>query len=502
MMRQKLVIVMIGVGLALSVARPVMRSADAGEAPKARKQAPAIARLDYDGMLVVGGRRTFILGCYWNPTTSQGLEQLKRAGFNLVCAKSERRSLDEIASHGLLAWIPLGRLIAPSSDAEEQALEATVAPLLDHRALVAWEIPDEALWNEWYERQGKLEAERAKLRALAKEREKTGADMSQVRRLMAEETTLLERADFAAAEAREREIRKILGAPDQDAAIQLSAASQSAEQQRQRLLRGYRTMHRLDRRPVWMNFAPRNTLDDIHQYAEAADIVGCDIYPAPVTPPQGHGDLANRQLSCVGDYVERYHWAGGNRAVWMVLQGFGWRDLHAPPPDAPKDSGRRPTRAETRFMLYDAIVHRARGVLYWGCHYAQKPPDFWNELCAEVREAAEHSEIWAARDAREQPVVSYEPTWGSVDRPPLGLAKRLEDKICILVVNEHADGLAVRLAGLGHLDGAKMSLVGDLGGCALASDSVAKGSLVIHMPALSAAVIAVESGKQEFPMRK
>jgi hypothetical protein len=153
-------------------------------------------------------------------------------------------------------------------------------------------------------------------------------------------------------------------------------------------------------------------------------------------------------------------------------------------------------------MLYDAIVHRACGVLYWGCNYAQKPPDFWNDLCAEVREAADHGQMWAARDAREQPVVSYEPTWASVDRPPLALAKRLEDRIGILVVNEHSDGLAVRLAGLGHLDGAKASLVGDPGGCALAGDRVTTGSLVLHMSALSAAVIAVESRKPELRMRR
>ena len=96
---------------------------------------------------------------------------------------------------------------------------------------------------------------------------------------------------------------------------------------------------------------------DLQRYAEAADIVGCDIYPVPVKHSPGHSDLANRQLSCVGDYTERFRQAGGRRPVWMVLQGFGWRDIQQPAEDAPAEEGRRPTQSESRFMLYDAIVH-------------------------------------------------------------------------------------------------------------------------------------------------
>jgi len=462
----------------------------AGGAAVTRQQA-AIARLDDDGMLIVGGRRTFIFGCYWNPGTSQGLAQLRRAGFNLVSAEAKRDALDEIARHGLMAWIPLGERIAPANDAEQKALENLVRPLLDHPALAAWEIPDEVLWNEWFLRHGKIEAERAKLRDLAREREKSGADISRVRALMAEEAILWSRADFAGAETCDREIRKLLGAPAPDPTIQMSAVPQSAEQLRQRLLRGYGAIRRLDQRPVWMNFAPRNTIEDMRRYAEAADIVGCDIYPVPVTPPQDHSDLANRRLSCVGDYTERFRQVGGKRAVWMVLQGFGWRDLNKPPADAPKDTGRRPTRAETRFMLYDAIVHRARAVLYWGCNYAQEPPDLWRELCAVVREAADLGEIWAARDAEQQPTISFAPTWGSVDHPPVAMAKSHEGKTHVLIVNEHYNGLAVRLSGLVGADGSRASLVGDPGGCALAGDRVVQGSLVVHMPGQSVAIVAI-----------
>jgi hypothetical protein len=146
-MQQKIAIALIGAGIALFNGWPASARAASVEPEGIRKRPPSIARLDSDGMLVVGSRRMFVFGCYWNPATSQGLEMLRAAGFNLLCAKAERRALDEIASHGLLAWIPLGERIAPSNDADAKRLEATVTPLLDHRALVAWEIPDEALWN-------------------------------------------------------------------------------------------------------------------------------------------------------------------------------------------------------------------------------------------------------------------------------------------------------------------------------------------------------------------
>ena len=455
---------------------------------------PTPSTLDDDGMLVVHGKRTFIFGCYWNPGTTEGLAQLHAAGFNLVSAGADRAALDAVARQGLLAWIPLGGLLAPSNEAEAKALEAAIAPLRDHPALAVWEIPDEALWNEWWNRTNALAAEREKLAALLREREQAGADLGRVRELLAREAAVRARADFAAAEALEREVRSLVGAPEQNAAIQVSRAPASAEAMRQRLLRGRRVVRHIDGRPIWMNYAPRNTPADIARYAEAADIVGCDIYPVPAHPSQGHSDLANKQPSSVGDYTERFRLAGKGRPVWMVLQGFGWRDLHGAPPDAKPEQGRRPTREESRFMLFDAIVHGARGALYWGVNYAQAPPEFWTELRAVVREAADWQAVWAARDADAQPRVEVEPTWGSLDRPPLALAKRGEDKkTFVLVVNEEDEGLGVRLSGLEPLGPAAAALVYNPSGCALKEERLREGALVVYMPAQAVALVRIES---------
>lgn len=449
-------------------------------------------RLDGDGMLIVAGTRRFVLGSYWNPGTTEGLTELREAGFNLVHSGASRASLDAIADQGLLAWIPLGAKIAPANDEEARRLETLVQPLLDHPALAVWEVPDEALWNAWYTRQQRLAKEREALSRMTRELEEAGKDGSQVQRLLREEARARARADWMAAEALDREIRQLLGAPTQNPDIQMSRAATAAEELRGRLLRGYRVLHRIDGRPVWMNYAPRNTLGDIQRYAEAADIVGCDIYPIPFHHSTGHSDLANRRPSSVGDYTDRFLRLDGNRPVWMVLQGFGWRDIQEQSKDAREEAGRRPTRRESRFMVYDAIVRGARGVLYWGINYAQEPPTFWNELKSVVHEVAVLHDVWAARDADLQPEPSFGPTMGSVDRPPRTLGKQLGEKYYVLVVNEHYDGLAVRLGGLIEGNGSAASIVGDQAGCKLEQSHVQNGKLSVQMPGYSAAILLLE----------
>jgi hypothetical protein len=40
----------------------------------------------------------------------------------------------------------------------------------------------------------------------------------------------------------------------------------------------------------------------------------------------------------------------------------------------------RPTWTQTRFMVYDAIINGARGVVYWGCHILPGNCEFWLSL--------------------------------------------------------------------------------------------------------------------------
>jgi hypothetical protein len=110
---------------------------------------------------------------------------------------------------------------------------------------------------------------------------------------------------------------------------------------------------------VWVNLNPYATDDQLRSFGARADVLGFDVYPVP----EGHYGLPNEGLSVVGEYTERARRAAPAGAdVWMILQAFGYSDLDE------GSQGRRPTPDELRFMVYDVLVHGARGVIFFGSH--------------------------------------------------------------------------------------------------------------------------------------
>jgi hypothetical protein len=224
---------------------------------------------------------------------------------------------------------------------------------------------------------------------------------------------------------------------------------------------GIRELRKLDSRHViWLNHAPRNSLDDLRLYNRAADMAGCDIYPAPANLTVGHSDLLDMSLTSVGAYTERMRQAAPGKACAMVLQGFGWRDLKEKPSD--KETavgiGRRPTWAESRFMAYDAIIHGANAILYWGTAYL-KPveddgspvsgrPRLWHDLLRVARELRALEPALVAPPLK-APVVHQAETFGSIDgQGILCSVRRAGDDFVLLVVNETDNGLRFSLEGL------------------------------------------------------
>lgn len=132
--------------------------------------------------------------------------------------------------------------------------------------------------------------------------------------------------------------------------------------------------------PIWINMAPRGTIPDLARYNRACDISGADIYPVP--EGGSHSDLDDRNLSCVGAYTKRMRASVANaKPVWMTLQGFAWGHLsNGRSPDAVY-----PDRHQSRFMAYDAIIHGAAGIMYWGTH-AIADPEFWGVLLDTARD--------------------------------------------------------------------------------------------------------------------
>jgi hypothetical protein len=181
--------------------------------------------------------------------------------------------------------------------------------------------------------------------------------------------------------------------------------SQSAEG----LLQGYEFLRKLDPdHPVWTNHAPRNHISTLAYFNRATDIGGCDIYPVP--EPQSQSNLPNKTLSVVGDEADKNRAAvNDEKPIFMVLQGFAWRAL------SKRDDPQAvyPTLHQQRYMAYDAILHGARGILYWGTHYMPKPSQAWADVKTIVHELSRLTPLLVAPKPAAQPKVKSDT--GSVE---------------------------------------------------------------------------------------
>lgn len=419
---------------------------------------PAMAtsvRIDTDRMLMVDGQRTFILGLYENPKDDAELKRAAEAGFNLVRCASERSALDRVWSHGVRAWLNTGSAIDLSQDTEERrrALTDMTARFGSHPALLVWEVPDEALWNCWYSALcWQSHDERAKQReAIQALEDKQLAETLVAIQADAEEA--FQKGRYTEYDRLAERIWKQLGKESPNPSLKVSTASERAATMCSGMKAGYAVLRSLDpHHPVWMNHAPRNSIQQLAAFNDAADIVGCDIYPVPQYRG-GHADIADRSLATIGAYTVRMQQAAPQKPVWMVLQGFAWWDISDTKDERDREVFRRPTFAESRFMAYDAIVRGARGILYWGTEFIEKDSALWKDLLTLARELSGLQPVLSAPDASRELTVEIGETWGSVDRGVVVLGKQAKDGLWLIVVNEWPDPLRYTIAGLADLEG-------------------------------------------------
>ena len=125
----------------------------------------------------------------------------------------------------------------------------------------------------------------------------------------------------------------------------------------------------IPRKPVFINHAPRNTVELLKKYNHAGDITGVDIYPVP---DGGHSEMTNKTISCVGDYTDKMiKSALPGQPVWIYLQAYE-RGV--------AKEKRTPTYDESRFMAYNAIMHGAMGICYYGLRHLRWPNKMWPRL--------------------------------------------------------------------------------------------------------------------------
>ncbi len=354
-----------------------------------------------DGMLTIDGERTFLVGLYENPEDDAVLDAAAEAGFDIVRCGGSAECLDRLHARGLYAWVNTGGRIDLGADGNnpDTGLREVVDAVGKHPALAIWEVPDEVLWGCWLRAYAEADTWTAKFDAYRKRFEAKHAG----------------------------------------------------------LLAGYKALKTIDpHHPIWMNHAPCNSREDLAAFNQAADIVGCDIYPIlelPFLP----GDESRKVLGYVGRYTQFMQSAAPEKPVWMVLQGFGWGDLGAGPMTFPllweTHQNRRPTAEEFRYMNYSAIARGARAVLYWGTHRVEKESALWKSILEVVRELDGRRDLLSAPDAALQPELD---TRLFVLAQPNGVAllgKQMDDGIWWLAVNELSFPLRYTMLGIEELDG-------------------------------------------------
>jgi hypothetical protein len=152
------------------------------------------------------------------------------------------------------------------------------------------------------------------------------------------------------------------------------------------LVRAYRQLKAVDpAHPLVITQAPLGTVAQLAPYRPAFDITGADIYPVSY-PPGKHAGGRRRGIAIVGDITRKMVQAAGGKPVWMTLQ-VAWSGV-IPTQQHPRNVPRFPNLQQERFMAYQAIVHGARGLAFFGGHLTaiMRPADaqtgwnwtFWN----------------------------------------------------------------------------------------------------------------------------
>ena len=369
-----------------------------GKAPTEKVSQLNDSLSDNAGFLVKDGKPLFPIGCYELPKDNAELERMAQAGINLVRC-GNRSDLDRVAGVGMFGWI-----VVPMQQGASDGVRKKVESVVTHPALAFWEGPDEVVHN------------------------------------------------FTAWSGLYR-TKKVYKSPDAWAKQSPEAVAYSEEQAKQiipRLHEAAELIRTLDqnKHQIWINEAAKSDLKFVRQYINHIDITGCDIYPVKES---------SRDVIEVGEATERWKKVGRNeKSVWMVLQAFSWSELG-------DYYGHKkvvyPSFAESRFMAYDAIVHGARGILYWGSHYL-KSSEFRQSLYALTSELAALQKFFVTPEYSQAHLALVE-----LEPDPLARGVRMsvrragQDWTVILVNEDDKPYLGVEVTGLNELNSHTLELL-------------------------------------------
>ena len=414
------------------------------------------SHFNQDGFLKINGTARLVIGLYELPKEDAILKEMAENGFNLVRSTQDVKTLDRIHKHELYGWICLGSAakLKEVDEKSEQKLAQIINDFKNHPALLVWELPDEALWNIWWSRSPWVFG--GQQRELRKHIEKAKSDT--IGTSIAGFSSLLEKANdynqrglFKRSEEIYDRLWKELQIQNPHPDWKESGCPADVDRLSTAIARGCKVIRQFDPgHIIWQNHAPRNSVKSLQKYNQAVDAAGCDIYPVPFNPSNGHSGLKDTNLSSVGAYTDRMRAAAPGKSIWMVLQGFGWRDLKK---ESEKESdpakGRRPNFHESRFMAYDAVVQGANAILYWGTHYIEKDSSLWRDLMKIARELRALEPAILGQLPKTIPVAIADETYGSIDGqgPQLLLGKTGKDWV-LIAVNENNQSIAFTVSRL------------------------------------------------------
>jgi len=440
--------------------------AGCGQAGHGAKMAQPVDKspfVDPRGFVLINGRPRLILGMYGTQRDDH-LGQLSQNGFNLVVhvRPPTKESMDGLSTHGLYGCVNLPhdpRVKDPRDESKPpdqcERLVSVIKAVKDHPALLGWELQDEVIAHSvWFDTGWKLNDELAQLDKLIKAQKDADPQVTADRlKRLRDSKSLIGRGLAAEGEAILDALWAELGKAGPNARLRQSYSWARSDRAIEGLGRLCEYVRQQDgQHLIWTNHAALNSIARLAKLDQYVDAAGCDHYPVDgVQTPS-----TDQQLHEIGMFTDRMRAAAPGKSCWMVLQGFGWRDFveekwHTNPDET---LGRRPNLRETRFMAYDAIIHGANTILYYGSDFIEggidrggydkgeplgdRPePQIWKDLMTIGRELRALEPAILGQAPAHQPTSSAEETMGPLDGrgPALMLRKSGEDWM-LIVVNE------------------------------------------------------------------
>ncbi len=137
------------------------------------------------------------------------------------------------------------------------------------------------------------------------------------------------------------------------------------------------------------------------------------------------------------------------KQIWMVLQAFSWELLENPLPEH-LNHEMFPTYKHSRIMAWDAILHGAKGILYWG--YKVLKSLFWTSILGVTKEIAALEPFLIGNELKDRITIEPIQFTSSVPSRIASTLRKYNDDYLLVVLQEDLSQ-AINVSGLDFLEG-------------------------------------------------